>query len=58
MYLIGEIMADKKYNDEKVFTLRISNKVFSLVKAVAEKEKRSISKEIEYILNSVLSSNK
>jgi len=47
-------MANRKYYDEKVFTLRISNKVFELVKEAAEKEKRSISKEIEYILDSVL----
>lgn len=51
-------MANKRYNDEKVFTLRISNKVFNLVKDAAKKEKRSISKEIEYILDSVLNNNK
>ena len=39
---------------EKVFTLRISNKVFERVKEAAKNDKRSISKEIEYILISFL----
>lgn len=43
-------MATKKYEEEKVFTLRIDKKVFEQVKDAAEKDKRSISKEIEYIL--------
>ena len=47
-------MANKKYDDEKIFTLRISNNVFNMVKEAAIKDKRSISKEIEYILSSAL----
>lgn len=43
-------MATKKYIEDKVFTLRIDKKVFEQVKQAAEKDKRSISKEIEYIL--------
>lgn len=39
---------------EKVFTLRISTEVFEKVKKQAEKDKRSISKEIEYILSLAL----
>ena len=51
-------MAIKKYNNEKVFTLRISSKVFDMVKKEAEKDKRSISKEIEYILSTALNINR
>ena len=40
--------------EEKVFTLRISTIVFEKVKASAEKDRHSISKQIEYILNSAL----
>ena len=47
-------MAQKQYDNEKVFTLRISNKVFEMVKEAAQKDKRSISKEIEFILSSAL----
>ena len=37
--------------EEKVFTLRINTEVFEKVKKAAQKDKRSISKEIEYILD-------
>lgn len=37
-------------SEEKVFTLRINNKVFDAVKVSAFRNKRSISKEIEFIL--------
>lgn len=47
-------MAQKQYDNEKVFTLRISNKVFEMVKEAAQRDKRSISKEIEFILSSAL----
>ena len=50
-------MMTKQYDNEKIFTLRISNDVFEMVKEAANKDKRSISKEIEYILNSVLNQN-
>lgn len=43
--------------EEKVFTLRISLEVFEKVKEAAKKDKRSISKEIEYILDSALNKN-
>lgn len=35
---------------EKVFTLRIKNELFELIKKEAEKNKRSITKHIEFIL--------
>ena len=38
-------MAQKQYDNEKVF---------EMVKETAQKDKRSISKEIEFILSSVL----
>ncbi|MBR6162683.1 Arc family DNA-binding protein [bacterium] len=47
-------MASKKYENEKVFTLRINKDIFEKVKSAAEADKRSISKEIEYILFSAL----
>ena len=52
------ILVAKKYENEKIFTLRISQEVFELVKKAAEKDMRSISKEIEYILNSFLNKTK
>ena len=39
------------------FTLRIDNAVLEKVKARAEKNKRSIAKEIEYILEQYLKEN-
>ena len=51
-------MTQKQYDNEKVFTLRISNRVFEMVRDAAQKDKRSISKEIEFILNSVLENYK
>lgn len=47
-------MIAKKNKEEKVFTLRINEKIFEKVKKAAEKDKRSISKEIEYILDNAL----
>lgn len=43
--------------EEKVFTLRINAEIFEKVKKAAEEDKRSISKEIEYILDTALSKN-
>ena len=37
-------------SEEKVFTLRISKKVFDAAKVSAYRNKRSISKEIEFVL--------
>ena len=42
---------------EKVFTLRISQHIFDKVKKAAEIDKRSISKEIEYIIDRALCDN-
>ena len=39
---------------EKVFTLRIKQELFNLVKEDAEKNKRSITKHIEYLLEKSL----
>ena len=50
-------MATKKYDNEKVFTLRLSQNIFDKVKEKAEKDKRSISKEIEFILDEFLNDN-
>jgi hypothetical protein len=36
--------------EEKRFTLRMSQEIFNMVKEQAEKNKRSIAKEIEFIL--------
>lgn len=49
-------MATKKYDNEKVFTLRLSQDTFNKVKEKAEKDKRSISKEIEFILDAFINS--
>lgn len=46
-------MALKKYENEKVFTLRINIEVFEKIKLLAQKHKRSISKEIEFILENI-----
>lgn len=37
-------------DSEKRFTLRINKEIFEKVKASAEKNRRSVAKEIEYIL--------
>ena len=42
-------MTNKEKN-EKVFTLRIRKEIFERVKIEADKNKRSITKHIEYIL--------
>lgn len=47
----------KDIKDEKVFTLRMSMRVFEKVKTAAQRDKRSISKEIEYIIDTALSPN-
>ena len=41
-------MTEKK--DEKVFTLRMDSDLFEILKETAEKNKRSIAKQIEYML--------
>lgn len=41
-------------NKEKVFTLRIKNELFEQVKQDAEKNKRSITKHIEFLLEKAL----
>lgn len=43
-----------KKDKEKRFTLRIDHDLFEKVKNSADKNKRSISKEIEYILSQKL----
>lgn len=40
--------------NEKVFTLRIKNELFERIKKEAEKNKRSITKHIEYLLEQSL----
>lgn len=40
--------------EQKRFTLRIDERVFEKVKARAEKNKRSVAKEIEFILDEYL----
>lgn len=42
-------------DEDKRFTLRINKIVFQLVEQSAKKNKRSIAKEIEFILESYLS---
>lgn len=37
-------------DDEKRFTLRMDNNLFEIIKSQAERNKRSVAKEIEYIL--------
>lgn len=39
---------------EKAFTLRIDEKLFDKIKASAEKNKRSIAKEIEWVLEQMI----
>ena len=43
--------------EQKRFTLRIDSKLFELVKEQAEKNKRSIAKEIEYLLEQYFKEN-
>lgn len=45
-------MTDEK--NEKVFTLRIKQELFERIKHDAEKNKRSITKHIEYLLEKSL----
>lgn len=42
--------------NEKVFTLRIKQDIFERIKKEADKNKRSITKHIEYILEKSLES--
>ena len=39
-----------KNGGEKVFTLRLDNELFEIVRESAERNKRSIAKQIEYML--------
>ena len=48
---------DIKDNKEKVFTLRIKQALFDKIKKDAEKNKRSITKHIEFLLESSLCKN-
>ncbi len=43
-------MATKKYENEKIFTLRMNADLFEKVKELALKNKRSVAKEIEFAL--------
>lgn len=43
--------------EQKRFTLRMDAKLFEVVKKQAEKNKRSIAKEIEYLLEQYLKNN-
>jgi hypothetical protein len=45
----GKMMAEK-YEDRTAFTLRLENKLYEKIKKSAEKNKRSIAKEIEFAL--------
>ncbi len=47
-------MMTKNDNKTKPYTLRISEKLFDVLKAEASKNKRSIAKEIEYRLEQTL----
>lgn len=43
-------MTAEKYEDRKRFTLRVTNELFYKIKKSANKNKRSIAKEIEFAL--------
>lgn len=49
-YQKGIKMMMKKEEERKVFTLRIAHDLFAKVKKSADKNKRSIAKEIEFAL--------
>ena len=51
-------MASKRYNNEKVFTLRIDQNVFEKVKVIAQESKRSIAKQIEFMLERAIENHK
>ncbi|WP_405103126.1 DUF6364 family protein [Oceanobacillus sp. FSL H7-0719] len=44
-------------NETKRFTLRMDEKVFEQIKEQAEKNKRSVAKEIEFVLEKHLDNN-
>ena len=44
-------------SDDKRFTLRIDPELFEKLKSLAEKHKRSIAKEIEYLLEKQLTND-
>lgn len=50
-------MVTKKYEDRKAFTLRIELDLFEKIKNSAEKNKRSIAKEIEFALEKYVNEN-
>lgn len=43
-------MTSEKYENRKAFTLRLETKLYNKIKKSADKNKRSIAKEIEFIL--------
>lgn len=43
-------MTAEKYEDRKRFTLRVTSELFEKIKKSADKNKRSIAKEIEFAL--------
>lgn len=45
-------------NEQKRFTLRMDEELFEVIKERAEKNKRSIAKEIEYLLDKHLKKDK
>jgi hypothetical protein len=45
-------------SEQKRFTLRMDAELFETIKEQAEKNKRSIAKEIEYLLETYLKENK
>lgn len=49
-------MTSDKYEDRKSFTLRLETKLYAEVKKFADKNKRSIAKEIEFALEKYVNS--
>lgn len=43
-------MTSEKYEDRKAFTLRLEVELYKKIKKSADKNKRSIAKEIEFVL--------
>lgn len=52
------IMAMKKYENERQFTLRINADVFEKIQQYAVEDSRSAAKEIEYILKEYIDKRK
>lgn len=48
----------KENNKEKRFTLRMDAELFEIIKQLAEQNKRSIAKQIEYMLDEELKNNR